>query len=139
MLARRVLLLVALSAPSGCRRETPVPLTLTIRTFDHPPDGGAGAVPVGEKRTSEPGRVAVVTEAMRVARATRPLIRCTFLEGGDPVGLRFELSDKQRIYLRGVRATAMLTDGCYEVPDESLPPLRSLATALGARDPSLAP
>jgi hypothetical protein len=127
-----MLLLVVVGSTActrSCSRSQHAPaLTLTVLALEHDQNV------VASKTTVDPVQVAIVTEAIRVAETTEQL-RCTFLEGGEPRGLRFDLSDRRRVYVFATRGIAMREGACWTVDATSTDRLHALARTLDVSEP----
>lgn len=120
----------------GCPRRASEPTSLTVVAIDRapPPEAGAWtAKTLATKSTGDPAHVAAVAAVLREAEA-KTVIRCTFLEGGEPAGLRFELSSKERLWVFGSRGVAQSSE-CHEIDAAGQAKLRAVAAALGVTDP----
>ncbi len=133
---QRALLLLGVVAVACCARRAAGPSSVTVSAIDRapPPDAGAWtAKTVASATTSEPAHLETVVSVLRAAEVGTA-IRCTFLEGGQPAGLRFDLSTKQTLWVFGARGVARSAE-CHEIDADGQRRLRDVARAVGIQEP----
>ncbi len=116
------------------RKSTPSSITVSALEKSDPRDAGVWSAKVlSSKSSSEQAHVAVVDAVLASAKEKGP-IRCTFSEGGEPGGLRFQRADGAKVYVFGTRGVAQSGD-CYDVDAADQEKLRGLAKTLGVAAP----
>lgn len=81
---------------------------------------------VASYSTADQGAVEVVQGVIKSASTQGTQKRCTFLEGGEPDGLRFALSTRHLIWVTDAGLAMAQADFCYDVDAAGVAALKAV-------------